>query len=40
MQESSKDYLKKKTSWQGGTLGVEIPPNLCNDTIMGQMLTR
>ena len=28
--------VKYKTSWQGGTIGVEIPPNLCNDTIMNK----
>ena len=28
--------MKYKTSWQGGTLPVEIAPNLCNDTIMNK----
>jgi len=27
---------KEKTSWQGGTRGVEIPPNPRNDTIMNK----
>ena len=27
---------KEKTSWQGGTLPVEITPDLCNDTIMNK----
>ena len=27
---------KEKTSWQGGTRPLEIPPDLCNDTIMNK----
>ena len=28
--------MKYKTSWQGGTRGVENPPKICNDTIMNK----